>query len=75
MQESHVTQGRMKWMVWIFGLSRNGQRKDCVFNTLTANYEITRRLGSLPGCQTTSYLVLTHIKKSTCRFCQIFFQN
>ena len=30
---------------------------------LTANCEITRRLRSLPGCQTTSYLVLTHNKK------------
>ena len=31
------------------------------------NY-LTRRLHSLPGYQTASYLVLTHIKKSICRF-------
>ena len=41
-------------------------------NTLTANYEITRRLRSLPGRQTTSNLVLTHIKKSTCGFLASF---
>ena len=42
-----------------------------LFNTLTVNYEITRRLRSLPKCQTTSYLVLTHIKKFLC-FWQVF---
>ena len=30
------------------------------------------RLHSLPGCQTTSYLVLTHIKKSACQFLASF---
>ena len=33
------------------------------FNTLTANYEITRRLPSLLGHKTTSYLVLSNLKK------------
>ena len=37
-----------------------------------SEYEITRRLRSLPGCQTTSYLILTHINKSTCRFVASF---
>ena len=37
-------------------------------NTLTANYKIIRRLRSLLGSQTTSYLVLTNVKKSYCRF-------
>ena len=38
------------------------------FNTLTVNYEIIRRLRFFPGCQTTSYLVLTHIKNfENCR--------
>ena len=36
------------------------------FIKLSANYEITRRLCSLPVCQTTSYLVLT------CRFLNNF---
>ena len=37
--------------------------------TWTTNYEISRRLRSLiGGCQTTSYLVLTNVKKSNCRF-------
>ena len=48
------------------------QKYEYVFHTLTANYEITRRLLSLPGCQTTSYLVRTYIKKSTCRFLSSF---
>ena len=54
------------------------------FNTLTADYEITRRLRSLPRCQTTcrlrslpdcqitSFLVLTHIKNLTCHFLASF---
>ena len=42
------------------------------FNTLTANCEVTRTLHFFPGCQTASYLVLTHIKKSTCRFLSNF---
>ena len=39
-----------------------------VINSLTADYEITRRLCCLLGCQTTSYLVFIHIKMSICRF-------
>ena len=46
--------------------------KKAKFNMLTSNYEITHRLRSLPGCQTTSYLVLTYIEKSTCRFLPSF---
>ena len=46
-----------------------------VINTLTADYEITRRLCSLPEGQTTSYHVLTHIKKSTCRFLSSFLKT
>ena len=42
------------------------------FNTLAANYDLTRGLSSLPVCQTTSYLVLTYVKKSTCRFLPSF---
>ena len=34
-----------------------------LLNMLTANYEISRGLRSLLGCQTTSYLVLTNVKK------------
>ena len=41
-------------------------------NMEAANYEITRRLSSLSGCQTTSYLVFAYIKKSSCRFLQSF---
>ena len=44
-----------------------------LINTLTANYEITRRLHSLPGCQTTSYLVLANVKKiQIFVFCLVF---
>ena len=42
------------------------------FNTLTANYEITRRSSSFPGCQNTGYPVLTHIKKQLVVFWQVF---
>ena len=41
---------------------------------LIDNYEITRRLCSLPECQNTSYLVLTHVKKSTCGFLAIYLE-
>ena len=38
------------------------------YNALAANYEITRRLISLSGWQTTRQLVLTYIEKSTCHY-------
>ena len=34
---------------------------------LTVNYDINPILRYLLGCQTTSYLVLTNLKKSNCR--------
>ena len=43
-----------------------------LFNTLTANYEITHRLLSFRGCETTSNFVLTHIQKSTFSFLASF---
>ena len=39
---------------------------------LTANYDITRRLHSFQGCQTTSYPVLTNVNKSNCVFLTSF---
>ena len=57
-------------------LQSNENQNKCIRNcslnyiheNMTANFKIIRRLLSLPGCQTTSYLVLTHIKQSTCSF-------
>ena len=43
-------------------------KKKVSLKTLTANYEITRRLHSVLGGLTVSYLVLTNVKKSNCRF-------
>ena len=43
-----------------------------LFNTLTVNYEVTRKLRSLLGCQTTSYLMCTNVEKSNCRFMASF---
>ena len=61
-------------------LTSNSYHSKCIWfelhesfiNALTGNYEITCRVLSLLGCQTTSYTALTNVKKSNCGFLDRF---
>ena len=60
----------LKWFKRFWSESCKISGKLNYFNTLTA--KITRRLRSFLGCQTTSCLAPTNVKKSNCHFMATF---